>query len=195
MFPVSINCLGIGQNGNLWAQILNDSNYYKYSPTGNLLATYPSKPSELGEWKFSCKSGNSTEKRCTNLQYQIEYPDAVYVYDVTKAQFKSNLDKQLRIFPNLIMDNKGKNVYSYSVTATVTPQGWTRPQKWLGFSAVWGKPEDDDIFHPNPEDKTIGGTVEIIAQYGDPVIGPDGSIYCWMRSETQYKILKWTWTP
>jgi len=38
------------------------------------------------------------------------------------------------------------------------------------------------------EPKTI-----LNAQYGNPIIGLDGSVYCWMRSETHYKILKWTW--
>ena len=88
----------------------------------------------------------------------------------------------------------GKFVYAYSVTSTIPGIGEQKERRYLGFTAEWQKPEDNMIFHSNPLDKTVGGEYEIIAQYGDPVVGPDGSIYCWMRSETHYKILKWTWT-
>ncbi len=30
-------------------------------------------------------------------------------------------------------------------------------------------------------------------QYGPPVLDANGNIYCWARTPTQYKILKWVW--
>jgi len=30
-------------------------------------------------------------------------------------------------------------------------------------------------------------------EYGEPIISPTGDLYCWARTKTEYKILKWTW--
>ena len=32
-----------------------------------------------------------------------------------------------------------------------------------------------------------------IAEYGSPVIAPNGDVYAWKRTPTNYSILKWTW--
>ena len=170
-------------------------NWHIYSPTGQLLSTSPTRPLELGRWSWRCLEGVKTEEKCFKHHIEIEYPDAVFVYEVTKPLFKSNLKDQVRINNNLIMDNKGEHVYAYSVTGTYMPEGSTRPIKWLGFKAEWVKPKDSMIFHPDPEDTVAGGDYEIIAQYGTAVLGPDGSIYTWCRSETHYKILRWRWVP
>lgn len=33
----------------------------------------------------------------------------------------------------------------------------------------------------------------ITAEYGAPVIAPNGDVYTWSRSESEFNILKWTW--
>lgn len=33
----------------------------------------------------------------------------------------------------------------------------------------------------------------VIVEYGIPVVSNSGDIYCWARTKTDYKILKWTW--
>ena len=187
-----------GYNNKLYVEQRNPVvQWLIYSPTGQLLSTSPTRPLELGLWGYKCREPKESysEERCFRLRYEIEYHDATYVYEVTKPLFKSNLKDQVRINDNLIMDNKRDKVYAYSVTATTMPEGSTKPIRWLGFKAEWVKPRDNLVFHPDPEDTTVGGDYEIIAQYGTAVLGPDGSIYTWCRSDTHYKILRWRWVP
>jgi hypothetical protein len=189
----------IGYNNNTFWTEDEEGVYRKYDSNFNLLQTSPTRPLELGRWSWRCLEGVKTEEKCFKHHIEIEYPDAVYVYEVTKPLFKSNLKDQVRINDNLIMDNKGEHVYAYSVTGTYMPEGSTRPIKWLGFKAEWVKPEDKGE-PPDIDMSKLPPGVEpprgkIIAQYGTAVLGPDGSIYTWCRSETHYKILRWRWVP
>jgi hypothetical protein len=165
-----------------------------YTPTGQLLSTSPTRPLELGRWSWRCLEGVKTEEKCFKHHIEIEYPDAVYVYEVTKPLFKSNLKDQVRINDNLIMDNKGYDedcVYAYSVTATVMPDGATKPLRWLGYVTKWERPQGEY----GTEIVGVEKLDVLIKEYGSPVIGPDGSIYTWMRTPTHYKILRWRWVP
>ena len=172
-----------------------------YTPTGQLLSTSTQRPLELGRWRFTCKAPSwaRSEKHCVILRYEVEYPDAVYIYQVRKAEKKSDLKDQVRIRDDLIMDNKGEHVYAYSVTYVkpATQSAYRKEERWLKFEAEWEKPEDRGE-PPDIDISTLPPGVEpprgkVIAVYGKAVIGPDGSIYTWMRSETHYKILRWRW--
>ena len=35
--------------------------------------------------------------------------------------------------------------------------------------------------------------VTVHAEYGRPVVAPNGDVYTWKRTESSYSILKWTW--
>ena len=168
--------------------------YYKYSPTGTLTQTYTTRPVELGVRTFKCKQGIPTESKCNRPHYDVEYPDSVYVFEINKENMKGDFNWQVKINNNLLMDNQGGTVYAYDVTSTIPGKEGAKERRLLGFKSSWKVPSDNKIFHPDPDNHTTGGEYEIIAQYGkDAVIGPDGSIYTWMRSETNYKIFKWTW--
>jgi len=186
--------VGYNSEGDVWTK--SGETYFLESITGSNLQTSSTRPLELGLWRFICKlpRSNFPESKCSFLRYEIEYPDAVFVYEVTKPLFKSNLKDQVRINDNLIMDNKGYDedcVYAYSVTATVMPDGATKPLRWLGYVTKWERPQGEY----GTEIVGVEKLDVLIKEYGSPVIGPDGSIYTWMRTPTHYKILRWRWVP
>ena len=173
--------------------------FYKYSPTGELLGTYDERPLELGRTSYKCKQGISTLRKCQMLYFKVEYPDAVYLYQVAQADYKSDFKGQVRVNNDLIMDNVDRGiagqqyVYAYSVTSTIPGIGDQKERRYLGFTAGWQIP-GNQYGTPISLGPGVEPEIPIISEYGNPIIGPDGSIYCWMRSETHYKILKWTWS-
>ena len=182
-------------NGYIFANYKNK--YYKYSSTGTLLQTYGTLPLELGFWKFTCKAGFKTLQKCNLLHFDIEYPDAVYIFEISKVDYKSSLEKQIKIGNNLIIDNQNSTVYAYGVTSTVPAIEGRKERRYLGWSAAWQKQIDHIGACPGVTQPPLGSGIErcqIVQEgYGDPVIGPDGSIYTWKRTPDNYKILKWTW--
>jgi hypothetical protein len=163
--------------------------YFQYSPIGTLIQTYSTRPMELGVWSFTCKAGFKTLQKCNRLHFDIEYPDAVYIFEVSRTDYKSSLERQVKVGNSLIVDNQKGSVYAYAVTSTIPAVNGKKEKRYLGWKATWQKPEGDY------SEKTVGieKLETLIKEYGDPVVGPDGNIYCWMRSETHYKILKWSW--
>ena len=162
--------------------------YCIYTPTGTLLTTSSSRPMELGIVTGKCLTGKFLSE-CKNIKYSIEYPDVIYVYQ--EGTRYADFSGQVRIGTDTIMDNQSGYVYAFSVTQTTTISG-SKPIKWLGWIATWTKPSD---VYGAPVNDGVETIAPVVAQYGSPIIGPDGSIYCWKRTQTNYLILKWTWSP
>lgn len=128
--------------------------YVLYSPTGELIKTYTSRPPELGV---------VTETPLGNGQYKVTvtYPDRTWSYIGAG------------IAPPYMRDMNG-NLYS---------TGGTQAIRWN----FCGK-ELARLTMPQPE-VTDGG----FAEYGEVVVGPNGDVYTWKRTEKKYSIVKWTW--
>ncbi len=152
----------------------NDKTYYRYSPTGTLISTSPTKPPELGQ---------VTEKRIGKKEYQItvKYPDKEWVIISDKSIGYGVANPYRDINGNLYLvyskkvekyDDKGKVIGELSIPANEGEKGVIPPG------------------YPGNAEPPRG---KIIAQYGNPIMAPNGDIYTWMRSDTHYKILKWTW--
>jgi len=159
-----------------------------YTPTGTLLTTTSSRPMELGILSQKI-TGTSHYKR-------IEYPDGVYFYYYTGSTGYFKYESELfRVNSNLILDNQGSTVYAFTATAISTPAG-QKQQYQLLLNATWNVPQNQyKVIRPADNNFGLEEKDSIIAEYGEAVIGPDGSIYTWVRSDTDYKILKWTWSP
>jgi hypothetical protein len=176
------------QGCNLYAYSPAAKSYYIFNNTGTLLTTTSSRPMELGIVTGKCLTGKFLSE-CKNIKYSIEYPDAIYVYQ--EGTRYADFSGQVRIGTDTIMDNQSGYVYAFSVTQTTTISG-SKPIKWLGWIATWTKPSD---VYGAPVNDGVETIAPVVAQYGSPIIGPDGSIYCWKRTQTNYLILKWTWSP
>jgi len=173
--------VGFGFNNTFWTE--DEGTFRKYDSTFNLIQTTSTRPLELGK---ITKTGSGAQ-----WHYEVEYPEGIYIYDGPRDMLSER--EVIRINTNLIMQNFEKKVYAYKVVEEIPVAEGEKKRYRINKVAEWLKPKDDLIFHKDPDDKTIGGEYEIVAQYGEAVIGPDGSIYTWMRSETQYKILRWRW--
>ncbi len=179
---------------NLYTYSPAAKSYRIYTPTGTLLTTSTSRPMELGILSQKI-TGTSHYKK-------IEYPNGVYFYYYTgSTDYFPYASGIIRINTNLIMDvhngMEPSRVYAFTATATQTPAG-QKQQYQLFLNSSWIAPlpqykpvERPSNWPPNAEPPPQG----IAAEYGSAVIGPDGSIYTYDRSDTEYKIVKWTWTP
>ncbi|MCL5878751.1 MAG: hypothetical protein M1428_02990 [Deltaproteobacteria bacterium] len=168
--------------------------YCIYSPAGTLLTTTSTRPMVLGILSQKI-TGTSHYKK-------IEYPDGVYFYYYTGSTGYFPYDSGIiRINTNLIMDvhngMEPARVYAFTATAIQTPAG-QKQQYQLFLNTSWVAPlpqykpvERPSHWPPNAEPPPQG----VAAEYGQAVIGPDGSIYTYDRSDTNYKIVKWTWSP
>ena len=155
--------------------------YHKYDSSFTLKKTLSSRPLELG--KITTKKMSATQ-----WHYEIEFPDRIYVFEGDKDAIKE--DGLLKVNDNLIMQNRDARVMAYKVTAEIAVQHNQRKKFQLATAAEWSKPSDE--FGPT---RVVG--VEripvLIAQYGNAVLASNGSIYVWMRTGKQYKILRWKW--
>lgn len=165
--------LQANKDGSLWTQDYSTRNFRKYSSTGTLISTSKTRPPELGQ---------VTEKRIGKKEYQItvKFPD---LSDPTKEKVWVII--ATGSFPNYTQDKNG-NLYGHGTkqVARFDDKGkeisrLTVPQNQYGEPIDLGQGVEPEI--------------PIIAEYGSPVVAPNGNVYTWMRTPTHYKILKWTW--
>ncbi len=163
---------GYGKNGNLWTG--SQDKYALTGKDGTLISTSPTRPPELGQ---------VTEKRIGKKEYQItvKYPDKEWVITSDKSigygvarPFRDANGKLYLIYSKKVerYNDEGKIVGTLSM-----------PE--VQYGAVTIPPEWPDNAEPP--------RARVVAEYGSPVVAPSGDVYTWMRSDTHYKILKWTW--
>jgi len=171
--------IGFDQNDAFWT--IDKGTYRKYNLNFAVVQTTNARPKELGIMVRNRLSASQ-------WHYEIEYPDGIYIYDGTKSALKET--GLLRVSATTIMQNTGVKVIAYTVAEELPVQPNEKKKFKLATAAEWTKPQDQ--FGPV---RVVG--VErlptLVAQYGDAVLGPDGSVYTWMRTDTEYKILRWQW--
>jgi len=166
---VSDDCLNIYLGGS--------SGWKIYSPTGQIIKTLVTKPLELGVVRSSSKQADGSR------QTVISYNDATY---------SINSPKMLEYFTR----NTSGYIYGVIITGPGVNQyyrvyKYNKCGKALGYVDL---PANNIVVAPNttmPPKPTPD--VNVIAEYGKPVIAPNGDVYCWERTDEQYKILKWIW--
>lgn len=163
-------------DGNIWSDLSEHQKpkYSLYSPTGALIRTTTERPLELGKVK--------EKKTATGYTYTVQYPDLVNPNTV--KTYTINLPGP---FERFVRDNTGNiNAIAGKAVRKFDSEG-----REIGVMRT-----------PANEIRTIrsggGGfeaETEVIAQYGEPVIAPNGDVYTWKRTPTTYSIIKWTWRP
>jgi len=146
--------------------------------TGLTVQTNSERPLELGRRK-----GVRID---TQYRTTITYPDAIY--NITASHEVSNYIRDM-------------NRYLYDVTSYTVQSGEAQPTaynvykydhcgkeigKLTGPVSQYVPPTTDDLAAPTWKPKPT-------SEYGEPVIGPNGDVYAWVRSTTDYKIVKWSW--
>lgn len=159
--------------------ILRNKTYFLYSPTGQLLQTYTSRPLELGLMN-SQKIGTGTYKTT------IKYPDFTYaiVSNQPIVKYYRDLGKYVYQIETFTDKSNNEEITSYRV------HKYNMCNKEV---SVLNMPKSE--YKPMPPEASAHPTwkpVPII-EYGEPIVSSRGDIYCWARTETEYKILKWAW--
>jgi hypothetical protein len=175
-----LGCCVVGYESNqLWMG--RDKYYALINNSGVITQSSTSRPPTLGSLIV-------TKLSSTLWRFEIEYPDGIYIYEGSKDALK--IDRLLRVNANLIMQNIKSKVTAYIVSEAIPVQPTEKKKYKIAVTSQWVKPNDE--FGPV---RVVG--VErlptLISHYGDAVLGPDGSIYVSMRTDANYKILRWKW--
>ncbi len=189
-YKVGSHDLGYDSNQNLWSG--GDNYFALISITGDIVTTTTTRPMELGILSHKITG--------TSHYARIEYPDGVYFYYYTgETSYFDYASGIIRINTNLIMDVHNNfepaRVYAFTASAIATPAG-QKQQYQLFLNASWQAPQNQyKILKPGSNVYGTEPQESVINEYGQAVIGPDGSIYTYDRSDMDYKIVKWTWIP
>jgi len=166
------NVQGYREDGTVW---IKTDNYFLKSPVGELLQTYTERPLELGR-KRSKRSGSV-------YKTTISYPDVIYTILANEPIGKYYRDENsylyhIESFVNS-SDARVRRVHKYD-----------RCGKQIGMLEL-----PLSTYAPEPEwAKDAPTSISIpIAEYGDPIVSSAGDVYTWVRSKTDYKIVKWVW--
>ena len=160
------------------------TNYYRYSSSGQLLQSYNTKPLELGV------IGNESRQPDRSYKITVRYPERAYSI-ITPGQSADEITR----------DSFG---YLYAIQRLVDQLNPGTPEvrdiqhyRAIRFNSCGKETARLDL--PNneselsPEQPIIGRVRTVIAEYGQPVIAPNGDVYTWKRTPDKYSILKWTW--
>ena len=159
--------LATNSAGNIWVDEskYKETKYLLYAPTGELIETYSSRPAELGIIKTKRVSASTYQTTAT-------YPDKTFYLN------KKAGGKYIRDYEGHINVVGSKSVKKYDACGKLL----------------------DKVVFPKDESKVVrpGGHGEdefreLIAEYGKPVVGPNGDVYTWKRTPDTYSILKWIW--
>ncbi len=161
-------------DGSIWTDLSEHlkPKYSLYSPTGALIRTTTERPLELGKV--------SEKKTATGYTYTVQYPDLVNPNNV--KTYTINLPGPYERF---VRDNTG-NINAIAGKAVRKFDGEEREIGAMRTPA-------NEIRTIRPGGGGFEAETEVIAEYGEPVIAPNGDVYTWKRTPTAYSIIKWTW--
>jgi hypothetical protein len=164
--------------GNLYS---DSSRIFKvYSSSGEPIETYNKRPLELGALDHRSVGDN-------NYVSSIRYEDITYI---------------INGHINAFYRDQRDYLYSYGTfTGTDPVSGRDSLASYVNkYDRCGNELGKLDIpaseYEPVTEEEMnshTGPNWTVRNQYGPPVIGPDGSVYCWKRTPETYNILKWEW--
>jgi len=154
----------VNDDGSLILQNYKTKVYYKYSPTGQLLETYKEKPLELGVVKGRSLGGK-------RYRTTIKYPDMTYT--INKIAHKKYVRVCNELYGIYFRTVQRFNDQGEMIDELVFPE----KKKRIKQAAFGG----------------YGPFYEVVEEYGEPVVAPNGDVCTWKRTPDTYSILKWIW--
>ena len=157
-------------------------NWRAYTPNGSVIQTFNSRPLELGVWELKTIKVKGEKK----FQITVNFPDTSYPEKITSWVIVAK-----KVFSDYKRDKKG-NLYGLSAGSDYGGEVARYNNKGREVANL-KLPKDKLKRISSPDIPKNEVYTEIIEQYGSPVLDSQGNVYCWMRTPTHYKILKWTW--
>ena len=158
------NVQGYTSDGSIWWN--SGTKYFLRSSTGEILQAKTQRPVELGRVK-KLRWGEDDYK------VTVEYPDKIWGISGTGA-----FGRYMRDMSGTLYGVASKLVARYSDCGVEVAELTLPPDKIKKIEA--GVPGIEPM-------------IKVIEEYGVVVLGPNGDVYTWKRTETNYSILKWTW--
>ena len=157
----------VNSDGSLILRNYKTGTYFKYSATGQLVKSFNGQPAELGIQK-------GRKPVTGGYLMSVTFSDQDYTFTIPEMTVDNFVqDSQKNLYATV-----RNNTMMYKISNCGRIVGKLQmPKKVLGPSEVIG----------------IEKYASVIAEYGSPVVGSDGSIYTWKRTPDKYSILKWTW--
>ena len=156
----------VDQQCNFYTHNPSANRYTLYSPIGQLIKTSTTRPLELGVVKEQTLSSDK-------YKITVSYPERVY-----SLVLSGPYERYIRDVNGYLYALSGKLVKKFNVCG-----------RELGTLTL---PENQVTIIP-PVGQGFEERAQLIAQYGQPVIAPNGDVYTWKRTPDKYSILKWTW--
>ncbi len=163
-----VNYIQTASDGNIWVgplEYLKQQGYSLYIPTGQLIKTSTTRPLELGV---------VSEQYMGPGQYKItvKFPDKDW-----SIIGKGAVPKYTRDVNGNLYGSGAKQAIRYSYCGKELAR-LTMP-----------KANIQEVSRGEQLDPKIN----VLEEYGSPVIASNGDVYTWKRTPTNYSILKWTW--
>ncbi len=138
--------------------------YQLYSSKGEFIKTYTTRPVQLGIVKEDIEH---------NAYFiSVIYPDARY--DITSGPYERyERDNKRYIYAISGQSTKKIDACSHIIGELIIPDNRYRTirEAGRGFEEI----------------------KQVVSEFGQPIIAPNGDIYTWERTPDSYSILKWTW--
>jgi len=157
-------------NNRIYTWNAEEEKGYNYSAQGKLIKVYTRQPLELGV--------QNTKREGPLIKTTLSFPDNIYTIYAKDPVLYSFRDEEKNLYHIKIIVNSTRDrirqIYRYDIC------GKEKGVLQLPLSTYEAL--------PSPQGKLIP-----ITEYGDPVISYSGDVYSWVRSKSEYKIVKWTW--
>jgi len=153
--------------------------YLHYSSTGQLLKVYEMRPLEIGI-VYEGSSGNGKYKS------SIEFPDFKYKVNAIISRYSRD------ILANLYVGQTYAKEYNPEI-GPITCYRVIRVDRCTDEEYIFELPKSEYEPLTSEEKQAPTSQPKLGIEYGEPVVSPFGDLYCWARTKTHYKILKWTW--
>jgi hypothetical protein len=158
--------------------IKDENTCYYYNAEGGLIRSFAGQPPRLIDGNEVIKPGDPIEKG-SGYRVKVKYPNKEYVIVYGTS------------FDNYHSDPSG-NIYG------INPDFVCKFDQSGTLLGRWDRPKDKVGLDPSgPEPSTLPPGIDVFKivneGYGPPILDVNGNIYTWMRTPTNYKILKWTW--
>jgi len=159
--------------------MLKNDKYAQYSLAGQFLKAYDTQPSELGIINERSSGANKIEST-------VEYPD--HIYKVNTAIGKYSRDMFANFYDILFEYKKFESEVQPVICYNVI-----RVDRCTAEEYMFEPPRSEFAGYSPEEANSPAPRQEVKIAYGEPIVSPLGDLYCWARTKTHYKILKWTW--